>query len=56
MFRIPMVQLTEFMKLNKEEGPRVDSSIPLRRGNKIIIGGRGREGPRWEREMGRKKE
>ena len=43
------------MKLNKKEGPSVDASIPLRRGNKIITGGRGREGPGWEREGGRKK-
>ena len=37
-FRIPMIQLTEQMKLNKKEGPSVDTSIPLRRGNKIITG------------------
>jgi hypothetical protein len=40
--RIPMIQL----KLNKKEGPSVDASIPLRRENKIILGGRGREGSR----------
>jgi hypothetical protein len=37
------------MKPNKKGGPSVDASIPLRRGNKIIMGGRGREGPGWER-------
>jgi len=33
------------MKLNKREDQGVDASILLRRGNKIIMGGRGREGP-----------
>jgi hypothetical protein len=33
------------MKLNKKEGPNVDASIPRRRFNKIITGGRGREEP-----------
>ena len=27
----------------------MDTPIPLRRGNKIIMGGRRREGPGWER-------
>jgi hypothetical protein len=27
----------------------VDTSIPLRKGNKIMMGGRGKEGPVWER-------
>ena len=49
-FRIPMIQLTDHMTLNKNEGPSVDPSIPLRRRNKIITGGRGREGPRWNNE------
>ena len=40
------------MKPNKKGGPSVDASIPLRRGNKIIMGGRGREGPGWQREGG----
>ena len=40
-----MIQL----KLNKKEGPSVDASIPLRRENKIILGGRGREGSGWKR-------
>ena len=50
--RISMIQLTDHMKLNKKEGQSVDASIPLRRGNKIIMGGRGREGPGWERGQG----
>ena len=33
----------------------VDASILLRRGNEIIMGGRGREGPGKERERGGKK-
>jgi hypothetical protein len=33
------------MKLNKKKGQSVDASIPLRRGNKIILGGRRREEP-----------
>jgi hypothetical protein len=31
-FRIPMVQLTDNMKLYKKEEQNVDASIPLRRG------------------------
>ena len=37
------------MKLNKKEGQSIDASKPLKRGNKIIMGGRWRERPRWER-------
>jgi hypothetical protein len=33
---------TDSKKLNKKKGPSVDTLIPLRRGNKIIMGGRGR--------------
>jgi hypothetical protein len=43
--RIPTLQLTDHMKLNKKEDQSVDASILLRRGNKIITGGRGRKGP-----------
>jgi len=42
------------MKLNKREDQGVDASILLRRGNKIIMGGRGREGP-WRERGGRGK-
>jgi hypothetical protein len=42
------------MKLNRKEGQCVDISIPLRRG-KIIMGGRKREGPGWERGGGEKR-
>ena len=49
-----MLQSTDPKKLNKKEGPSEDASIPLRRGNKIIMGGRGREGPGWERGQGGK--
>jgi hypothetical protein len=37
------------MKLNKKEYQSVDASTLLRRGNKIITGGRGRERPGRER-------
>jgi hypothetical protein len=32
-----------------QEGPSEDVSIPLKRGNKIIMGGKGRKGSGWER-------
>ena len=48
-FRIAMIQFTDHM--NKKE-----SSVPLIRRNKIIMGGRGREGPVGERGTGRKRE
>lgn len=47
--RISMVQFTDHKKLNKIEAQSVNASIQLRMGNKIITGGRGREGPGWER-------
>jgi hypothetical protein len=34
------------MKFSKKKGPSEDASIPLRRGNKIIMGGREEE-PGW---------
>ena len=37
------------MKLNKKEGQTLDTSNPLRRGNKIIMEGRGSQGLGWER-------
>jgi hypothetical protein len=54
MFRIAMIQLTDHMKLNKKEGPSVDTSIPLRKDHKIIMGGRWKEAPWWERGQERK--
>jgi hypothetical protein len=50
-----MTQLTDHMKLNKKEVQSVDVSILFRRENKIITGGRGREGLGWELEGGRKR-
>jgi hypothetical protein len=41
--RIPLTQFTDHRKLNKKVDPSVETSIPLKRGNKIIFGGRGRE-------------
>jgi hypothetical protein len=49
-YEIPTKQLTDHMKLKKKEEQSVDASILLRRGNKIITEGRGRE------ELGRKTE
>jgi hypothetical protein len=34
-----MIPLKDHMKLNNKEGPSMDASNPLRRGNKIITGG-----------------
>jgi hypothetical protein len=39
-----MIQLTYHMKLKRKEDRRVDASVLLRRGNKIIKGSRGWEG------------
>ena len=44
-----MIQFTDHMKLKKKEDQSVNASVLLRRGNKIIIGGRGRK------EFGRKR-
>ena len=43
--RITMIQFTDHMKLKRKEGQRVHASNQLRRQNKIIMGGRGRELP-----------
>ena len=48
-----MIQSTDHKKCSKQKGASKDASIPLRRGNKIITGGRGREGSGWERGGGR---
>ena len=40
------------MKLKKKEDQSVDASVLLRRGNKMIMGGRGREGPGRESGQG----
>jgi hypothetical protein len=40
-----MIQPTDHKTFNKKEDPSKDVSISLRRGNKIVMGGRGREGP-----------
>ena len=39
-----MIQHADYMKVNKTEGTSEDVSITLRRWNKIIMGGRGKEG------------
>ena len=43
------------MNLKRKENQRVDVSVLLRRGNKIIMRGRGREGPGRERGGGGKR-
>jgi hypothetical protein len=48
-YRIPMLHSTDPKKINKKEGPSEDASILFRKGNKIIMGGRGREGLGCER-------
>ena len=40
-YRLPKIHNTDSKKLDKKESPR--------RGNKIVMGDRGREGPEWER-------
>jgi hypothetical protein len=48
-----MVHLTDPKKLKQKEEKSKGVSIPLRRGNKIITGGRRREGLGWERWRGK---
>jgi len=38
---LPMIQLTDHMKLKRKEDQNMDASALLRRGNKIIKGSRG---------------
>ena len=44
-----MIQPTDHMELRMKEDQGMHASILLRRGNKIITRGRGREGPGRER-------
>jgi hypothetical protein len=48
-YRIPRIQSTELKKVNKKKGPSEVASIPLGREKKAIMGGRKKEGPRWEK-------
>ena len=45
---MPTIQLTDQRKLKKKENQSVDASVLPRRGNKIILGVRGRKGTRRE--------
>jgi hypothetical protein len=45
-----MIQQTGHRKLNKKEGPIMDTSNPPRRGNRTIIEGRRKENPGWKGE------
>jgi hypothetical protein len=47
-----MILLTDHMKLKRNEDQRVDASVLLRRGNKIIKLSRGREGLGRKRRWG----
>ena len=49
-----MIYSTNPKKLSKKKGPSMDASITPRRENRIIMGGRCREEPRWERGVGGK--
>ena len=42
-----MMQSTGYMTFNKKDDQCEDVSFPLRRGIKILIGGKGRKGPEW---------
>jgi hypothetical protein len=46
---IPRIHSTELKKVNKPKDPSESASIPLGQENKVITGGRGREGSGWER-------
>jgi hypothetical protein len=50
-----MIEPIEFKKINKKEGPSENASIPLGRRNKIIMKGRGKKEPGWERGGGGKR-
>jgi hypothetical protein len=54
-YRIPRIKPTELKNVIKQKGPSEDASIPLSGEKKISMGGRGREGPRWEGRGGREK-
>jgi hypothetical protein len=54
-YRILRIPPTDRKKYNKQKGPSKDVSFLLRRRKKIIIGGRGREGPGCERGVAREK-
>jgi hypothetical protein len=45
MYKIPMIKLTDHMKINKKENPSMNKTISLIKENKIIMGGRWRERP-----------
>ena len=50
-----MIQLANHIKLKRKEDQRVDASVLLRRGNKIIKGSRGWEGLGRKRRQGEEK-
>jgi hypothetical protein len=45
-----MIQFTDYKKFNKKENSSEDVLIiPIRKRDQIIMGGKRREGPGWER-------
>ena len=48
--RIPKIQFTDHMELKKKEDQSVDTSVLLRKGNKIFIGGK-TEKKMWSRDQ-----
>ena len=53
-YRIPILHFTDPKKLNKKKGPSEEAWVSLRRGNKIVLRGRWRERPGWNRGWGEK--
>jgi len=54
--RILTIQLTDHMKVKKKQGQSMDASVLLKRRNKIIMVGRGRDRPEKKRKReGREK-
>lgn len=52
-----MIQLTDHIRSSRRHKAKVGgATVLLRMGNKIIRGGRGREGPMWERGWGGERE
>lgn len=50
MYRLSRIQPTELKKVNKQKGPSESTSIPLGRGNEVVIGGRRNDRSWWESE------
>jgi hypothetical protein len=53
MLRIPKIQFTDHMKLKKKEDQSMDTSVLLRSGNKIPMGGDTKCGAETEGKLSR---